>query len=167
MYTSPSSSSLSLNPLGFHFILHLPTMASELEKPRITEIKVRMDCNGCVQKIKKALHGINGINDIYVDFPGQKLTVVGWADPEKIVKAIRKTRKTATICSHEDQQKTEPEMSVAPEMNGQQGPEVDNHPETQPQVSEETSQQAEGAASPAEAAAPPPQPRAVEGTTAT
>ncbi|KAM3755630.1 hypothetical protein ACB098_02G053600 [Castanea mollissima] len=67
-------------------------MVPELEKPRVTEIQVRMDCNGCVQKIKKALNGING-----------------WADPEKIVKAIKKTRKIATICSH-----TEPTEPPAP-----------------------------------------------------
>ncbi|KAM7485030.1 hypothetical protein LguiA_001039 [Lonicera macranthoides] len=71
-----------------------------MQKPRVTEIQVRMDCNGCVQKIKRALHGINGIYDIYIDFPQQKLTIIGWADPEKIVKAIKKTRKTATICTH-------------------------------------------------------------------
>ncbi|ESR32713.1 hypothetical protein CICLE_v10005318mg [Citrus x clementina] len=81
-------------------------MAPELEKPRVTEIQVRMDCNGCVQKIKKALHGINGIYDLHIDFPQQKLTIVGWADPERIVKAIRKTRKIATISSHSEQ--TEP-----------------------------------------------------------
>ncbi|KDP27856.1 hypothetical protein JCGZ_18936 [Jatropha curcas] len=75
-------------------------MVPELEKPRVTEIQVRMDCNGCVQKIKKALHGVNGIYDLYIDVPQQKLTIIGWADPEKIVKAIRKTRKIATICSH-------------------------------------------------------------------
>ncbi|KAL8171292.1 hypothetical protein V2J09_023096 [Rumex salicifolius] len=68
--------------------------------PRITEIQVRIDCKGCEQKIKKALHGINGIYDIYIDLPQQKLTIIGWVDPEKIIKAIKKTKKTATICSH-------------------------------------------------------------------
>ncbi|KAL2341727.1 hypothetical protein Fmac_009667 [Flemingia macrophylla] len=54
-----------------------------------------MDCNGCVQKIKKALRGLY--------------------DPEKIVKAIKKTRKIATICNIEpvevepSSQPTEPE----------------------------------------------------------
>ncbi|EHA8591542.1 heavy metal-associated isoprenylated plant protein 5 [Cocos nucifera] len=62
-----------------------------------------MDCNGCVQKIKKAMHGIDGVYDIYVDSAQQKLTVVGRADPEKIVKAIKKTGKIATICSHTEQ----------------------------------------------------------------
>ncbi|CAL5346903.1 unnamed protein product [Camellia sinensis] len=78
-------------------------MIPELQKPRVTEIQVRMDCNGCVQKIKKALHGINGIYDHYIDFPQQKLTIIGWADPEKIIKAIKKTRKIAIICSHSEQ----------------------------------------------------------------
>lgn len=54
-----------------------------------------------------------GIYDLYVDFPQQKITIIGWAEPEKIVKAIRKTRKSATICSHIEQpdqppQETEP-----------------------------------------------------------
>ncbi|KAI4303184.1 hypothetical protein MLD38_038846 [Melastoma candidum] len=78
-------------------------MVPELEKPRVTEIQVRIDCNGCVQKIKKALHGINGIYDVTMDIPQQKLRVIGWVDPERIVKAIRKTRKTATICSQAEQ----------------------------------------------------------------
>ncbi|PWA74927.1 Heavy metal-associated domain, HMA [Artemisia annua] len=69
-----------------------------MEKTRVTKIHVRIDCNGCVQKIKKALLGINGINDIYIDIPRQKLTVIGWADPDKIIKAIKKTRKFVSIC---------------------------------------------------------------------
>ncbi|KAM0954474.1 putative heavy metal-associated domain, HMA, heavy metal-associated domain superfamily [Dioscorea sansibarensis] len=68
-----------------------------------------MDCNGCVQKIKKAMHNIDGVYDVCIDFPQQKLTVVGRADPEKILKAIKKTRKIATICSH-----TEPPADPAP-----------------------------------------------------
>ncbi|KAL8208332.1 hypothetical protein R6Q57_007744 [Mikania cordata] len=70
-----------------------------MQKPHVTEIKVRINCNGCVQKIKKALHGINGIDDIYIDVPQQKLTIIGLVDPEKIVKAIKKTRKLAIISS--------------------------------------------------------------------
>nr|GLL42253.1 leucine-rich repeat extensin-like protein 2 isoform X1 [Ipomoea trifida] len=89
-------------------------MATELEKPRITEVQVRMDCNGCVHKIKKALHGINGIYEVYIDFPDQKITIVGSADPEKIVKAIKKTRKSAVICSHTEQQPNPSDQSPPP-----------------------------------------------------
>ncbi|CAJ1963316.1 unnamed protein product [Sphenostylis stenocarpa] len=76
-------------------------MVPEFQKPRVTEIQVRMNCNGCVQKIKQAISGINGIYDFYIDFPQQKITIIGWADPEKIVKAIKKTRKMVTICNIE------------------------------------------------------------------
>ncbi|KAL5541887.1 hypothetical protein UlMin_009597 [Ulmus minor] len=107
-------------------------MVPEVEKPRVTEIHVRIDCNGCVQKIKKALSGINGIYDLYIDFPQQKLTIIGWADPEKIVKAIKKTRKIATICSHTEAS-TEPsqgppQTEQAPEGSAQQPLEASNPP---------------------------------------
>ncbi|KAK0607125.1 hypothetical protein LWI29_009756 [Acer saccharum] len=118
-------------------------MVPELERPRVTEVKVRMDCNGCVQKIKKALHGINGIYDLYIDFPQQKLTIIGWADPEKIVKAIRKTRKIATICSHTEQpdpnnQPTEetPEDGAPPPADGENPPPPEGPPAEAPQPGE-------------------------------
>ncbi|XP_004508180.2 uncharacterized protein [Cicer arietinum] len=75
-------------------------MVQESQTPRITQIQVRVDCNGCVRKIKKALNGIHGIDDLHIDFDRQRLTIIGWADPEKVVKAIKKTRKTAIICSN-------------------------------------------------------------------
>ncbi|KAL2338993.1 hypothetical protein Fmac_013439 [Flemingia macrophylla] len=78
------------------------SMVRESQAPRVTQIQVRVDCNGCVQKIKKALNGIHGIHDLRVDLQRQKLTIIGWADPEQIVKAIKKTKKNATICSSID-----------------------------------------------------------------
>uniref|UniRef100_M8C0E4 HMA domain-containing protein n=1 Tax=Aegilops tauschii TaxID=37682 RepID=M8C0E4_AEGTA len=38
-------------------------MTSEPETPRITELHVRMDCNGCVHKIRKTLSGIDGVGE--------------------------------------------------------------------------------------------------------
>ncbi|XP_068664019.1 uncharacterized protein [Aristolochia californica] len=124
-------------------------MVPELEKPRVTEIQVRMDCNGCVQKIKRALNGINGIYDVYFDFPKQKLTVVGWADPEKIIKAIKKTRKIATICSHSEPAEPPPPAPTPPPEANPPPPEATNPPPPQ-----------EAAPPPAEPTkeSPPPQP---------
>ncbi|KAF0918703.1 hypothetical protein E2562_025829 [Oryza meyeriana var. granulata] len=79
-----------------------PVMASESETPRITELHVRMDCNGCEHKIRKTLRAIDGVSEVYVDSANQKVTVVGIADPERIVKAIRKTKRVPTIFSHTD-----------------------------------------------------------------
>ncbi|CAI9779741.1 unnamed protein product [Fraxinus pennsylvanica] len=106
-------------------------MFPELEKPRVTEIQVRIDCNGCVQKIKKALHGINGIYDLNIDVAQQKITIIGWADPEKIVKAIKRTRKNAIICSQ-----TEPPDDQPPPDGGAPPPESSNPP---PEPDENTS----------------------------
>ncbi|XP_072983492.1 uncharacterized protein [Typha latifolia] len=94
----------------------------EVEKARVTELHVRMDCNGCVHKIKKALHNIDGVYDVYVDFAQQKLTVIGRADPENIVKAIKKTKKIATICSHTEPEPAE-QAAAAPEQPPAEVPE--------------------------------------------
>lgn len=75
-------------------------MSIHLERPLITEIQVRMDCNGCVQKIRRALQTLQGIYDVYIDFPQQKVTVVGWVDPDLLMKAIKKAGKRAKLCSH-------------------------------------------------------------------
>ncbi|KAL6850040.1 hypothetical protein ACP4OV_020667 [Aristida adscensionis] len=77
-------------------------MAAESETPRITELHVRMDCHGCEHKIKKTLSAIDGVSEVYVDQANHKITVVGIAEPERIVKAIRKTKRVPTICSHTD-----------------------------------------------------------------
>lgn len=111
-----------------------------MQTTRATQIQVRVDCNGCVQKIKKALNGINGkamshdkehatspnylknfsyfagIHDLHVDFRQQKLTITGWADPEKIVKAIKTTRKNANICAYIEL--TPPSQPTEPEPKG-------------------------------------------------
>ncbi|XXG84342.1 hypothetical protein AAC387_Pa10g1877 [Persea americana] len=106
-------------------------MVPELEKPRVTEIQVRIDCNGCVQKIKKALYGIKGIYDIYINTQQQKLTVVGWADPEKIIKAIKKTRKLATICAHSEASEPQPPNPPPPAEGTPPAPDPGNPPPTE------------------------------------
>ncbi|CAA2962024.1 heavy metal-associated isoprenylated plant 5-like [Olea europaea subsp. europaea] len=106
----------------------------DMEKPRVTEIQVRMDCNGCVQKIKKALHGINGINDLYIDFPQQKITIIGWADPHKIAKAIKKTGKTAIICSHSEPFDDPPSEPAPPGTEGGNQPAAEEEAPPQPSL---------------------------------
>ncbi|XP_031496447.1 extensin-like [Nymphaea colorata] len=101
-------------------------MITTLEKPRVTEIHVRMDCHGCVQKIKKAVHGLTGIYEQYIDLPQQKLTIVGWVDPQLVVKAIKKARKIATICSHTEFVEAKPETDPPPAETG--APATDGEP---------------------------------------
>jgi len=55
-----------------------------------------------------------GVYDVYVDLPQQKLKVVGRTDPETLVKAIKKTKKIATICSYTDPGASEPSSPPQP-----------------------------------------------------
>ncbi|CAL4963947.1 unnamed protein product [Urochloa decumbens] len=77
-------------------------MNADSETPRITELHVRMDCHGCEHKIRKTLCATDGVSEVYIDQASHKITVVGMADPERIVKAIKKTKRVPTIFSHTD-----------------------------------------------------------------
>ncbi|CAO2180125.1 unnamed protein product [Urochloa humidicola] len=61
-------------------------MTTDSETPRIMELHVRMDCHGCEHKIRKILCAIDGVSEVYIDQASHKITVVGMADPERIVK---------------------------------------------------------------------------------
>ncbi|XP_058092326.1 heavy metal-associated isoprenylated plant protein 28-like [Magnolia sinica] len=63
----------------------------------IVEMRVHMDCAGCESKIKKALQKLEGIDDIDIDMGMQKVTVTGWADQKKVLKAVRKTGRRAEL----------------------------------------------------------------------
>ncbi|MQL97323.1 hypothetical protein Taro_030012 [Colocasia esculenta] len=63
----------------------------------IVELCVHMDCSGCENKIKKALHRLKGVDEVEVDMAAQKVTVTGWADQKKVLKAVRKTGRRAVL----------------------------------------------------------------------
>lgn len=84
-----------------------------------------MDCAGCESKIKKTLQKLKGIlrsfiilvvykclkimefcmyvysgvDSIEIDMATQKVTVTGWADQKKVLKAVRKTGRRAELWS--------------------------------------------------------------------
>ncbi|KAK8960587.1 hypothetical protein KSP40_PGU015191 [Platanthera guangdongensis] len=57
------------------------------------------------QKLNASI--LSGVYEVYIDVSQQKLTVVGRVDPEKIVKVIKRTRKTAAICPPPEPASTE------------------------------------------------------------
>ncbi|XP_047340583.1 heavy metal-associated isoprenylated plant protein 24-like [Impatiens glandulifera] len=56
-------------------------------------LKIRMDCNGCVRKVKKALSRVKGVKSVEVNLKEQKATVIGYVDPKKVMAAAKKTGK--------------------------------------------------------------------------
>ncbi|CAD5188366.1 heavy metal-associated isoprenylated plant protein 28-like [Musa acuminata AAA Group] len=63
----------------------------------IIEMCVHMDCSGCESKIRKALLKLEGVHDVEIDMERQKVTVTGWVDQKKALKAVRKTGRRAVL----------------------------------------------------------------------
>nr|CAD1843778.1 unnamed protein product [Ananas comosus var. bracteatus] len=52
------------------------------------EMRVRMDCEGCVRKVKKALEGMKGVSSVSVEPKQFKVTVIGYVDPAKVMRRV-------------------------------------------------------------------------------
>uniref|UniRef100_A0A5B7AV15 Putative GMFP7 family protein n=1 Tax=Davidia involucrata TaxID=16924 RepID=A0A5B7AV15_DAVIN len=62
------------------------------------EIKVRIDCEGCERKVKRAVEGMKGVQSVDVEPKQNKLTVVGYVDPAKVVARVaHRTGKKAEL----------------------------------------------------------------------
>ncbi|KAI8025523.1 Heavy metal-associated isoprenylated plant protein 26 [Camellia lanceoleosa] len=62
------------------------------------EIKVRIDCEGCERKVRKAVEEMKGVKSVEVDPKQSKLTVVGYVEPAKVVARVaHRTGKKAEL----------------------------------------------------------------------
>ncbi|KAH9295266.1 hypothetical protein KI387_038854, partial [Taxus chinensis] len=61
------------------------------------ELKVRMDCDGCERKVKKALTRMSGVESVDIDRKLQKVTVTGYVKPSQVLKRAKGTGKQAQI----------------------------------------------------------------------
>ncbi|GMN33617.1 hypothetical protein TIFTF001_004265 [Ficus carica] len=61
------------------------------------ELKVRMDCDGCELKVKKALSSLNGVKSVEINRKQQKVTVTGYVEANKVLKKAKSTGKKAEI----------------------------------------------------------------------
>ncbi|KAL6525974.1 Heavy metal-associated isoprenylated plant protein 26 [Orobanche hederae] len=62
------------------------------------EIKIKIDCEGCERKVRRSVEGMKGVTSVEVSPKQNKLTVVGYVDPEKVVSRVAyRTGKKAEI----------------------------------------------------------------------
>ncbi|KAI9180339.1 hypothetical protein LWI28_003745 [Acer negundo] len=62
------------------------------------EVKVRIDCEGCERKVKRSVEGMRGVKQVDVERKANKVTVVGYVEPNKVVARIaHRTGKKAEI----------------------------------------------------------------------
>ncbi|WCJ44531.1 Heavy metal-associated isoprenylated plant protein 24 [Euphorbia peplus] len=60
-------------------------------------LKIRMDCKGCQRKVKNVLSGVKGVKSVDVDLKQQKVTVTGYVEPKKVLKAAESTKKKVEL----------------------------------------------------------------------
>ncbi|KAH1266538.1 Heavy metal-associated isoprenylated plant protein 20 [Glycine max] len=51
-----------------------------------TEIKVRMDCDGCERRVRNAVSSIKGVKSVEVNRKESRVVVRGYVDPKKVLK---------------------------------------------------------------------------------
>ncbi|KAI4371253.1 hypothetical protein MLD38_019514 [Melastoma candidum] len=67
------------------------------KQEQTVEIKIKMDCDGCELKVKNALKSLSGVNKVQVDRKLSKVSVTGYVDQAKVLKAAKSTGKKAEI----------------------------------------------------------------------
>nr|ACN30705.1 unknown [Zea mays] len=61
------------------------------------ELKVNIHCDGCLKKVKKVLHKIDGVYQSTVNAAEGKVTVSGLMDPDTVIRKLHKAGKPAQL----------------------------------------------------------------------
>lgn len=90
---------LSLLTVSFFSVSMAQTKKSTSSKNQEITFSVAMDCQSCVQKVEKSIPFEKGVNDVKVDFEGQKVIVkynANKTNPEALVAAFEKIKLKAS-----------------------------------------------------------------------
>ncbi|KAK7285229.1 hypothetical protein RJT34_19993 [Clitoria ternatea] len=71
--------------------------SDEFLEIEICVLKVHMNCQGCMNKVKKVLKKIEGVYKVDINAEEQKVTVTGVVDPSTLVQELAKFGKHAEI----------------------------------------------------------------------
>ncbi|KAE8770075.1 copper-binding protein-like [Hordeum vulgare] len=63
----------------------------------IVEMQMNIDCDGCEDKVRKAILRLQGVHYVDVDRARDKVTVTGTASQKKVLRAARRTGKLAVL----------------------------------------------------------------------
>ncbi|KAL6502607.1 Heavy metal-associated isoprenylated plant protein 23 [Orobanche hederae] len=69
----------------------------KLKQFQTINLKIRMDCDGCELKVKKALSSLTGVRYVEINRKQQKVTVSGYVEPNKVLKKAESTGNKAEI----------------------------------------------------------------------
>ncbi|XP_019418777.1 PREDICTED: heavy metal-associated isoprenylated plant protein 32 [Lupinus angustifolius] len=77
----------------------MPTREYEFLKIETFVLKVHMNCQGCMNKVRKVLRKIDGVYKVDIDAEEQKVIVVCRVNPTTMVQKLANLGKHAEICS--------------------------------------------------------------------
>ncbi|KAL5551459.1 hypothetical protein UlMin_001635 [Ulmus minor] len=66
------------------------------------DLKVRMCCTGCERVVRNAIHKLRGIDSVEVNLELERVTVIGYVDRNKVLKAVRRAGKRAEFWPYPD-----------------------------------------------------------------
>ncbi|XP_048134747.1 heavy metal-associated isoprenylated plant protein 20-like [Rhodamnia argentea] len=67
-------------------------------KPMQTvDIKVKMDCDGCVRRVRNAVSSMKGVKSVDVDRKQSKVSVSGYVEAGKVLNKVKSTGKRAEL----------------------------------------------------------------------
>ncbi|CAL5189237.1 unnamed protein product [Lathyrus oleraceus] len=62
---------------------------------KTVHVRVKMDCEGCVRKVKNAVKDMEGVESYNVNQKLQRVTVTGNVDAKEVLEEVKSTGKTA------------------------------------------------------------------------
>ncbi|CAK9277826.1 unnamed protein product [Sphagnum jensenii] len=80
---------------------HTANRVSITVEVKTVVLKVVMHCEGCASSVKRAVARIPGVTSYTIDFPAQKVTVIGNVKPDEVLRRVAKTGKHATFWPQE------------------------------------------------------------------
>ncbi|AEC06738.1 Heavy metal-associated isoprenylated plant protein 30 [Arabidopsis thaliana] len=80
---------------------HTMPMARPLSLQTI-DLKVRMCCSGCERVVKHAIYKLRGVDSVEVNLEMERVTVVGYVERKKVLKAVRRAGKRAEFWPYPD-----------------------------------------------------------------
>ncbi|XP_028779559.1 heavy metal-associated isoprenylated plant protein 21-like [Neltuma alba] len=82
------------------FLDHLPQCFSCPPSPlhkrfplQTVNLRVKMDCQGCVRKVRNAVEGLKGVESVDINQKQQRVTVKGHVDAEEVIEEVKSTGK--------------------------------------------------------------------------
>jgi len=75
----------------------LLTKRKRRKQLQTVEMKIKIDCDGCERKVKRALSSMSGVKTVDIDRKQQKVTVSGYVEENKVLKKAKSTGKRVEL----------------------------------------------------------------------